>query len=352
MRQQDPIAHLGDAQRLEFARAKRVARWVGVYVPLAIILFAAVLLVIWLPRMPDPVTRQWDFSGEPSSFGPTWTNIALSVGIGLGILVLFAVAPSLEARKAGTPTWGWPHRLIPAMALGAILLIQLGALTTAWVQLDLADAADAPPIGTAMLVNLGVAILAGAIGWFVQPKLRIAAAKDSALGIEPVALPESVSAVWTGMARPGKSFLWFMVLSLVLMVFFPVLELSQPQPDLVFVWIMLGCFLLVAALLFTNLWFRVRIDKRGLEARAPLGWPAYRVPADDIESVKVAQVHPFGEFGGWGVRVGPDRFGIVMRTGEGVVIERRSRARSFTITVDSAQSAASLLEAVGQGMAR
>jgi hypothetical protein len=90
---------------------------------------------------------------------------------------------------------------------------------------------------------------------------------------------------------------------------------------------------------------RVTADRRGLTVSfGPFGWPRMRVPADDIAEVAVADVSP-GQFGGWGYRIVPGGSGVIMRSGEALVVTRRS-GRRFTVTVDDAGTAAGLLSAV------
>ena len=54
---------------------------------------------------------------------------------------------------------------------------------------------------------------------------------------------------------------------------------------------------------------------------------------------------PFGDFGGWGIRWGIDgRFGIVLRTGEGIEVTGEN-GRVRVVTIDDAATAAAVLSA-------
>ena len=65
----------------------------------------------------------------------------------------------------------------------------------------------------------------------------------------------------------------------------------------------------------------------------------------DIESVKMVQVEPLAEFGGWGWRWTPEGgLGVVARAGEGILVVLRD-GRRFTVTVDDAETGAALLAA-------
>jgi hypothetical protein len=57
-------------------------------------------------------------------------------------------------------------------------------------------------------------------------------------------------------------------------------------------------------------------------------------------------VNPLAEFGGWGWRWGADgRVGVVLRAGEGIQVTRTNGKR-FVVTVDDAQTGASVLAGV------
>ncbi|MGO1460274.1 MAG: hypothetical protein ACTHWJ_09670, partial [Flaviflexus sp.] len=120
-------------------------------------------------------------------------------------------------------------------------------------------------------------------------------------------------------------------------------EFASPDRDTTTIVVLAICSILSLGLIATVLSFRVRIDKHGVEVRSVLGWPVFRVPADDIIGVEVREIHAFSEYGGWGIRVAGDRFGIVLRNSEGFIITRKSRSRTFAVTIDDARTAGSLL---------
>lgn len=73
-----------------------------------------------------------------------------------------------------------------------------------------------------------------------------------------------------------------------------------------------------------------------------IGFPRFRLPSSDIRHVETVHVEPVGDFGGWGLRWRPDRFGVITRTGEAIAVRRRS-GRRFVVTVDDADTGAALL---------
>jgi hypothetical protein len=82
-------------------------------------------------------------------------------------------------------------------------------------------------------------------------------------------------------------------------------------------------------------------------AVGPLGWPRYRIPADDVAEATAADVGAL-QFGGWGYRVLPGAHGLILRSGEALLVRRRSNGRLFAVTVDDAATAAGLLSTYAQ----
>ena len=92
--------------------------------------------------------------------------------------------------------------------------------------------------------------------------------------------------------------------------------------------------------------WRVRADRRGFSVRGALGWPRVSIPATDIAAVRVVDVDPTADFGGWGWRWGSGRrTGIIMRRGAAIEVTRRD-GRRLVVTVDDADNAAAVLQTV------
>jgi hypothetical protein len=110
-------------------------------------------------------------------------------------------------------------------------------------------------------------------------------------------------------------------------------------------WIPALTLLLVGAAFATSASFRVRVGPDGLLVRSMVGFPRVHVPLEDVVSVRAVECNPFGEFGGFGWRLGLDgRTGIVLRKGPAIEVERRDR-RPLVVTVDGAAVGAAVLQA-------
>ncbi|WP_449281386.1 DUF1648 domain-containing protein [Leucobacter sp.] len=342
-----PDAAPSARQRRELRRAKRAALWVGLVLPLAVTVAAAALLLAWLPRLPDPMASHWSGTGAPDGFMSPSANTVAFVSLGAGMSLLLGLLAVLGGGRATNPVWSGMNRFLAAVSLGIATLIMVAAVLTARIQLDLADARDAPGVGGAMAVAFGAALAAGAAGFLAQPRLRIESSRRASA--RTLALGPDERAMWVAEIRPSRTFGWVLGTTLVLCGSTAVLLAVVGAPAW---WPTAVLFLLVAAMSAVCAWFRVRIDPEGLEARSLVGWPSFRVPAGDVERVEVREVSPFAEWGGWGLRWVPGTgFGIVMRTGEGIVITRRD-GRTFAVTVDDAETGAALLSAVAARSAR
>lgn len=242
------------------------------------------------------------------------------------------------------PLWSPFQRFLSAFTAGFAVFFVAVMLASMAMQLDLERAADAGGIGGAMGLSFGGWVIATAAAWFAQPSVDIRA--EGGDPSSPLTLAQSERAVWIGQVRPSRVFAGVMGIALVLLLASTLL-LFLVTVDAAIRWVMLSTLLLLLGLTVTTMWFRVRIDSRGLEARSALGWPSFRLPAAEIARVEATRIVPFAEFGGWGLRWGPGRFGIVMRAGEGIVATRDD-GRIFAVTVDDAEGGAALLAAVAE----
>lgn len=358
-------ARLSPQQQRDLRRARRAAVWVGVVLPLALTAAAAAILVAWSPRLPDPMATHWSGSGGPDGFMSPMAGILVFAGLGVGMSLLLGLlavfgggsggtggtggSGARGARRARGPglAWSGMNRFLAAVSLWTVVLLMVLAVLSAQMQLDLSDARDAPGIGGAMWIGFGAAFAAGIVGFLAQPGVRIdVPATAEGLAID---LDESERAVWTATIRPSAILVWVIAATILLTLGATIWLFLLGEP---LAWMNLGITVLLIMLFSVGSWYRVRIDSGGLVARSLVGWPSFRVPAADVARVDARELSPFAEWGGWGLRWVPGTgFGIVMRTGEGILVTRRDD-RIFAVTVDDAATGAALLEAVAERAAR
>ena len=297
-------------------------------VPLLLLLATVVVALSWTPRLPDPLAVHWDAAMRPDGFGSLKDAVAIPLVIGL----LFAAGMWALAFWVGRDTS--TRRLAAGSAVGLTVLMSVVVLGSLSVQLDLADAADAPGIGHVTAWAFAGGIAGGVLAALAVPR---DAPMPSSAPVDPAAprtpLAEGERAAWsrTVTSRAGG---WVGGAAVLVNV---VLAVALRTPSLLVLAAALG--LLLASMLV----LRVGVDARGLLARSALGWPTVRVPLDEVVAARVVAIDPFGEFGGWGYRIGHGgRAGFVLRKGEGIEVERTG-GRVLVVTVDDAATGAALL---------
>lgn len=309
---------------------------VAVVVPAVIALGGALLIVLALPDLPDPVAIHWGASGAPDGFGPAWPSLLLLV-----VLVLaYSAFALVAARGKGLSI---VQRLVVATSPFLSVLLTVTLAGSLWMQRGLDDAAAAPGVELLLLGGTLGGLALGVGAWFVLPAAT--PLDDTRVTPETLPLGATERAVWMQRMEPSGVLAVFAVgtLALVTVVGVVSLALSAPLP----VTLVYGALLLVIALLVAaTLFWRVRVTEEGLEVRSAVGIPRFRIPLADVESASLVEVEPVRDFGGWGLRWGgPGRFGVVTRRGDGVEVRRRS-GRVFVVTVDDARTGAALLNSL------
>lgn len=325
----------------EFRTARRRYLLVGTLAPTVVTLVGVALALAWLPEVPATVATHWSGRGVPDGFSPAWTVPLGIAGLGFGLVALFT-GIMLAGTRDGR--WGPMLRLLGAFSLGTTVLLVVALTWSLGMQRGLADPADAPGMGVPLLVGAGLGVLAGVAAWFVQPRTTIAGPHQRE-SVAPLELAPGERAVWVRTTTMSRAAMIAIGAAAVALALGTVAMALAGTPMW---WVMLGTTLLVVVLAGTTSVFRVRVDSRGLEVRSALGAPWFRVPLAEVRQVSVTDVNPTAEFGGWGVRVAPDgAFGIVLRSGEALQVEREN-GRRFVVTVRDAATAAALLEALSE----
>ncbi|WP_447943220.1 DUF1648 domain-containing protein [Microbacterium aurum] len=266
--------------------------------------------------------------------------IALTALLGLGLPALTAalVLPALRRGEQGGAV-----RVLGAMALSLATLVSVLTTLTLAGQVGLSGAAQGPSALPAVAAAYAAAVAAGLLGWALQPAAPPPPAVSP--GRTPLALRPGERAVWmqrVALAPAGALVLTGAVVVLVVLT----VTAAVLAPDPLGLAVLVGCTVLVSGLALTSVAFRVRVDDTGLTAASALGWPRVHVPIAEVAGADVVEVHPLTDFGGWGMRWAPTgRFGIVLRSGDALRVQRRS-GRSATVTVDDAETAAGLLSAL------
>jgi hypothetical protein len=308
---------------------------VAVGLPLAITVVGLALLVTWLPELPDPIAVHWGLDG-PDGFASASAFVALYAVLGFGFVAIFG-ALAIAGRRVGP---NWVQKMLAATSLGVSVVWFFTLVGTTEAQRGLDDAADAPDIGLRVIIGVAVGLLAGVIGWFIQPKT--VPRQNELAAAEPLRLAPEERAVWLASTRTPVGVLVVIILAITFVLGVTVFLTVQTDGA---AWpVLLAPIVLLALSLLTTSW-RVRVDETGLVVRSVLGWPVYRVTVAEVAKAGATEISPGADFGGWGIRFAPGRrLGIVTRSG--IALEAvRTDGSSLVVTVDDAATGAALLAA-------
>ncbi|MGC4862062.1 DUF1648 domain-containing protein [Micromonospora sp. DT41] len=318
----------GTAPARDTRRRTRLIGLTVTIVGLVILAVAAAVALSWRGDLPDPVATHWNAQGRPDDFMSLDAIVWAGSGIGALLVLGFGAVTTLWGQSAVN------RRIGAATTLWLALFMALVLLGTLHGQLGLADARTAGGVGGALalaiVASLVPAVLVGLLlpGDPPQPADAPVAPEASRVPLAP-----GERAVWIGRTGAGPGIALGAVSIAVLVTLAVVSGM----------WGLLIVAALLVAVFVAMFAFTVRVDESGLLVRSSAGWPRTHVPLDEVLRASVVQVHPLREFGGWGWRVGRGgRVGIVLRTGEGLLVERTGD-RSIVVTVPDAGTAAALL---------
>lgn len=313
-----PLPHRGRAVAL------------GIALPLALIIATYALVIAWLPDLPDPVALHWGTRGV-DRIGPVTELLTVgSVLIGFTAVVFFPMV-LLLGRSALT------RRMTVGLSVGLTTLFCGILLTQIATQRGITDARDATDPGLGIALTMTAALVLGAAAALLTgaDPARPASGPVPA-DADRLELADGARAVWSGKAATRRPWL-LVVVGLVPVTVAAVIGVATGQ------WWLLLPMALLGLLLIGFLSFTVHVDRGGLTARSNLGIRVLHVPADEVIAASVAQVDPFAEFGGWGLRTNVHgTTGLVTRAGEAIRIERTG-GRVVVLTLDDAATAAALL---------
>lgn len=320
----------------DLRRARLIALTLGVVVPLVLSAVVFGLVLAWLPELPSRAATHWGPAGV-DGFGPPVTFVWLTLLLGFALPAVLTIATVIGVRDH----WGGGARLLVGMALGISGLsavINLGAVGT---QRGITDATQADDLGGLMLVGFGAFVVLIGIGWLLQPHIRPAPAAP----LQPAhiaAITNGERLVWLATASLSRRALILLSLVVVVVVGLTAFMAIRFTDRL---WVPVLTLVLIGGALASSASFRVRVGPDGLSVRSQIGFPRVHVLLDEVVSVRAVECNPFGEFGGFGWRLGLDgRTGIVLRRGPAIEIERRDK-RPLVVTVDGAAVGAGVLQA-------
>lgn len=304
--------------------------------PYALALAVHLLLFTrWRDELPAELATHFSVGGEADRWTGTTAYVLISTGLLLGLAAAWTAFVRRRYLWAAWATAGFT-----------------GGLFTQLLRANRVDDVEVVVFspGMDLGVALAVAAVAGAAGWALTalvPEVPAEPEKPEKPGKEPAPGPRLPLA-------PGEVAGWskdtgsraLTVLAVLALAAAPVTLLVATWPDALFG--LLGLVIGVPGLALARV--RVTVDRHGLTVRSALvPRPRVRVPLDAVEGASVRAIDAVADFGGWGYRVRAHRTGVVLRSGEALVVRRRGEnGREFAVTVPDARTAAALLNALAE----
>jgi len=293
---------------------------------------AAVILTLDLP---ERIAVHWGTNGVDrlSTVGELIAPMAVFVAISTAAMV---VVLAFGTRSASSTNFG---RTVVGVSNLIGLGIAFASLGIALPQVGVSDvssvsvASSLTGTGIGFAAALALAILFAALA----PRTEIAPASTPASPALQLGATERAS--WSRSVSPARVVLAILA-SVIVVVIVSLTIAGAPFP------VTVGPVVLVLAVTGLLFW-RVTVDARGLVVRPALGLPRFRVDAAEVVAARAIDVNPFRQFGGWGIRVGALGWGVVVRGGSAIEVERAGKS-PFIVTVDDAETAAALLTAVAR----
>jgi Protein of unknown function (DUF1648) len=321
---------MNDATNTHPASTVRIVA-VSLVLPLVIAIAAMAVAFSLASHLPTRIPVHWDLAGHPNGFGSPYEFPIIFVAVCVPLIAIFGGAvvfwshhsPLTLLAKILAVTSVWVTVLVGTLFIGLLLDVNAGAHPTLVIVLALVFA---------IVVSVGA--------WFALPPGARGVAGRAHPAAAPLTLAEGERAVWTRTASASRGIIWMLIgLGLVLsaVTLFLTISTTGRYWGLSFLPLVL---ILVSLSMFA---WTVRVDSRGVQIRAALGIPVFRIPLDQVTSANVLDVQSVAQYGGWGIRIAMNqRIGIILRSGEALEIHRK-KGLTLVVTVDDAETAAGLL---------
>ncbi|MBD0709063.1 MULTISPECIES: DUF1648 domain-containing protein [unclassified Streptomyces] len=282
-------------------------------------------------RLPETLATHFGpDGGRPDGFtGRT----AFAIGGTVLLVVLGATWTALARRGSLWGAWA------TAGFTGALLLLLVRD------NLDAVDPARVESSPAGLLLVFAAAVALGLLGWALTrlvPRDERAVPRAAADGPRlPLGAGEVARWSHSAASRP------LTVLAVLSLAATPAVLLLAPWPGALFA--LLGLVVGVTGLALARV--LVTVDRHGLTVRSSLFTrPRVRIPLEEVAGADVRDLDTktvLAQYGGWGYRVRAHRTGVIVRTGEALVV-RRTSGREFAVTVPDAGTAAALLNTLAE----
>ena len=295
---------------------------IGLLAPLGILLAHG----IWGADLPDPLPTHWTGGGRVDGTTGAGVFFAWTLTISLALLVISAV--TLLAHRVHHT-----GRLLIAVLVAASVLVGSIYVLSAAVSRHHSSADDVALPWYALALAVLVPLVVGALVWKLIAPAPITDVHRPASGL---GLRASERVVWIAHAQSTGLRIAAVALAVVAVLAGVFLFHTTTVAVIMFV---------VALLLAWTSELTTRVDDEGLHVLwGPLGWPRQRILLGAIAQVHAQDIRPM-QWGGWGYRITSRGTASIVRSGSGIVVEKRD-GNTFVVTTDDAEQGADVLNAL------
>lgn len=284
-------------------------------------------------RLPTRLATHFDGAGNADGCSGRGSYVTVNIGLAGGLAAVWAViAATADFAVRGA-------RLTIGVGYAAAGLTGYVMAAALYANLDAPDGSEVELPLWQLAAGLGVAVLAAGAGAlllrFIDLPAQVPPPGPGA--VERLDLAEGEVAGWARRAPSRTLCAVGVALLAVGGVLTYVYDWGRAAAPLT-------CGLLILACSCPY----VTVDRHGLTTRPTvLPWPRVRIPLADVDRAVSREVKALSEYGGWGYRVRPGRSGLILRSGEAIVV-RRAGGREFAVTVADSATAAALLNTLAE----
>lgn len=287
--------------------------------PLLVLIFQE----IWGVRVPDPLPTHW--TGRSTVDGTTGAHTFFVVVLIISVVLALAAIAVLWFRHSDMTG----RMMVCALMFGAWLMATMFCQIIL-VSADVQTAKQVPLPWYLVVLTVLIPILIAAGSWLLLPARW---PQEHRVVPATVQLSDTEKVTWVGHAQSGAAG-WVAAAGVVV----------AGALSLFVIGVAVAVFVISVLMLFVSE-IGVRVDDAGLHTLwGPFGWPRTVVMLEAIEQAYAEDIIPM-RWGGWGYRVSSRGVGAIVRSGPGIVIERRSGPR-YAVTVDNAAQGADVLNAL------
>ena len=303
-------------------------------VPGLLVAAASLVGMLLTTDVPSQLATHWGVDGTVDRMGDVGSYVAIVAFLVPGFIATMAGFSVSPLRYGASRLF---VRSILFMTAWFAVFISVAMYLGVQSQRGVVDASTLPlsSVLAPLIIAFVVAVIAGAVVALAAPTVPATPGLSAEASTADLAAGERV--YWAQTARSPRGVVAIPVGAMVLIVVLFTIVGIPPGVTLI-----VG---LLLASLFTMLSWRVIVDHRGLTVTGLFGFPRFHVPTEAIVAAAAIGVSPFGDYGGWGVRLGRSGWGVIARAGSAIEVQR-TNGSNFVVTVDDAETGAGLLSSL------